>query len=289
MLSRFAASALFRWHEGAYWRAYQVGETLTVARITADDPSMTTALHAEIQPVGDAKPAVAELRRQLGATMGTDSDLRAFYAYAQTLPDLWSWVQPLVGLPNFHSASLYEALLFTVIEQHISWTTALKIQDRFVKLFGTSVLSAAGDLGVLPLPQVLAQLTRADLAPLKLTNARLDLLIRIGSLTASGVWDNWLMQTPAAMLARLLTVKGIGPWTAAVAVGRAYGVQPALHDNDVALQAAVNAYLRGEPGRASRAETVQAFAVYGEYSTVVANLLMMRWVLEKYHPIITFS
>lgn len=284
MLSRFAASALFRLEQGAYWRAYTVADTAVLVRVSADDPHQTQVLHADLlTPMADTLDK-SDLTRQIAASVGADSDLSAFYAFARTDETLWSWVEPLMGLPNFHSASLYEALLFTVIEQHISWTAALKIQERFVRLFGSVLHTAYGDFYALPTPHTLARLSRAELAPLKLTTARLDLLIHIGDLTEQGIFAEWERLPPHHLYTRLLDVKGIGHWTATVAVGRATGQQPLLHDNDVALQAAVNAYLRGQPGRASRADTLAAFAPYGPYATTVANLLMMRWVLDKYHP-----
>ena len=313
VLSRFAATALFRVHDGAYYRAFRTEDTLTLFRLA---PNATQTMleiqmlaHRKATPIPSPFPPTLERVAEKGSTslssleagiesnfvsypltpfarvVGAYPDSSVFYAYAQTQSDLWEWIAPIVGMPNFHSENLYEALLFTVIEQHISWASALKIQVRFVDLFGDHIEYEGVRYGVLPTPEHLSSLTREDLLPLKLTMTRLDLLIHIADLFASGDLADWESVTPQAMYTRLLTVKGIGHWTAAVTVARAYGIAPFVHDNDVALQAAVNAYLLKQPKRASRADTLATFAPYGEHAGTVANLLMMRWVLERYSPI----
>ena len=311
VLSRFAATALFKIHGGTYYRAFRSKKMLTLFRLQPNEAQTALEIqmlaHGKAAPIPNPFPPTLERVAEKGSnslsSLGAESgmvtypltpfarvvgaypDASVFYAYAQTQPELWEWIAPIVGMPNFHSENLYEALLFTVIEQHISWASALKIQARFVDLFGDHIEDEGVRYGVLPTPEHLASLTREDLLPLKLTMTRLDLLIHIADLFASGEFSEWETVTPQAMYTRLLTVKGIGHWTAAVTVARAYGVAPFVHDNDVALQAAVNAYLLKQPKRASRAETLAAFAPYGEYAGTVANLLMMRWVLERYSPI----
>jgi DNA-3-methyladenine glycosylase II len=289
VLSRFAATALFRVHEGAYYRAFRSKQHLTLVRLQANEGN--TALQIQFMAhspsfKGEGNSMVSFPLTPFARVVGATPDMSAFYAYARTQPDLWAWVEPIAGMPNFHSENLYEALLFTIIEQHISWASALKIQARFVDLFGDHIEYEGVRYGVLPTPAQLAALTRDDLLPLKLTMTRLDLLIQVANLFVERHFDDWESTPPQAMYTRLLALKGIGHWTAAVTVARAYGVSPFIHDNDVALQAAVNAYLLNQPKRASRAETLAAFAPYAEHGGTVANLLMMRWVLERYQPII---
>ncbi len=279
VLSRFAVRAYFRLTPDAYWRGLRIGDAVGVAHFSTAENCLHVDLHG-----WDAPPEPNALARAVRAVSGLHPDLSAFYARACADAALWGWLEPLAGLPLFSSADLYEALVTTIIEQHISWTAALGIQGRLAALFGTPITTPVGVIYAPPSPQQIAALTRADLAPLKLTTARLDLLIRISQMVADGAFSGWEAADPRALYQALLSVKGIGHWTATVTVGRALGVQPHVNDNDAALQAAVNAFFYQRAGRATLTETRAAFAPYGEDAPLIAQLLMLRWVIARYPP-----
>jgi DNA-3-methyladenine glycosylase II len=279
VLSRFAVRPYFRLTSCAYWRGLRIGDAVGAVRLTAEGANLRVGLHGWSTP-----PEPTALERAVRAVAGLRVDLAPFYARARADGKLWAWLGPMTGIPLFSSADLYEALATTIIEQHISWAAALGVQARFAALFGSPIDTPLGVIYAPPAPAQIAMLTRADLAPLKLTTARLDLLIRASQLIADGAFDGWEQADPTALYQALLRVKGIGHWTATVTVGRALGVQPHLHDNDAALQAAVNAFFYERAGRATLAETRAAFAPYGEDAPLVAQLLMLCWVIARYAP-----
>jgi 3-methyladenine DNA glycosylase/8-oxoguanine DNA glycosylase len=279
VLSRFAVRPHFCLTRAAYWRGLRIGDAAGAVRLSDEAGCLRVELHGWHTP-----PNPLGLERAVRALAGLHLDLAPFYARARADAALWAWLEPLAGLPLFSSADLYDALTATIIEQHISWTAALGVQARFAALFGAPISTPAGIVYAPPAPAQIAALSRADLAPLKLTTARLDLLIRASQLIADGAFDGWQQADPQALYAALLRVKGIGHWTATVTVGRALGVQPHLHDNDAALQAAVNAFFYQRAGRASLDETRAAFAPYGTDAPLIAQLLMLRWVIARYAP-----
>lgn len=69
-----------------------------------------------------------------------------------------------------------------------------------------------------------------------------------GQLDLEGLRD----VSPDEAYKRLLAIKGIGHWTAAVTLERAFGHTDWVAYNDVVLQAATNRYLLGGSGRFSR-------------------------------------
>ncbi len=279
VLSRFAARPHFRLTSCAYWRGLRIGEATGVVRLAQEDDCLRVELHG-----WNAPPEPSAMERAVRAVAGLRVDLASFYARARADVDLWAWLGPLASIPLFSSADLYEALVTTIIEQHISWTAALSVQARFAALFGSPIDTPLGVIYAPPAPAQVAACTRADLAPLKLTTARLDLLIRVSQMIAEGAFKGWEQADPSSLYQALLRVKGIGHWTATVTVGRALGVQPGLHDNDAALQAAVNAFVYQRAGRATLAETRAAFARYGDDAPLIAQLLMLRWVIARYAP-----
>lgn len=292
VLSRFAAQPLFSLQSGAYWRAFRVNpgsDDLVLMCLCPGSDDTLTLTPVAVSNTAAALPPSERCLRVAGCTTEMLARAARFCQFARSRPELWAWVQPVAGIPLLLSEDLYEALLFTVIEQHISWRSALKVQERFVRLFGDCIWHEGRRYPVLPTPQALASLSLADLEPLRLTRARLNLLLHIGCLFAEGAFDDWASSTPQQMYERLVQIRGVGHWTASVAVARAYGHSPYVHDNDVALQAAVGHYLLGGRGRATRAQTLAAFMSYGDWAGDTAHYLMLRWVLDKYKVVTTPS
>ena len=82
-----------------------------------------------------------------------------------------------------------------------------------------------------------------------------------------------------------MRIKGIGHWTAAVILARAFGCRDYVGYNDVALQAAVNRYFYGGEGRIPVQMVADTFAPFGEFAGTVAYHTLLRWVLDQY-PVI---
>ncbi len=226
---------------------------------------------------------IAETSRH---TLGLCRDLSAFYDMARADASLWSVIEPLVGLPIHCAETVFEALVTLIIEQHITWKTALRSQRCLMRLFGRT--ASIGEVSVydFPAPAQLAKATRSALQPLKITNKRIDLIIETA--TAIGRGDLALESIrdtqPTQAYERLLEIKGVGPWTATNVVGRACGKYPFVSHNDVALQAAVRAYFHAGKGDKGAEQVRDALERYGEYAGMAGHFVLLRWVLDNYPP-----
>ena len=133
----------------------------------------------------------------------------------------------------------------------------------------------------LPTAPQMAAAPIEQLHPTKITFRRMQLLLDIAArfqtqpdfgdgLTAHQLYD------------ALLALRGIGPWTAAVTVGRTTGHFIAIPSGDVALQAAAARYLLARDSKLSAKELHATLSAYGEWGPLVGHLLLYRWVLEMY-------
>jgi DNA-3-methyladenine glycosylase II len=195
-------------------------------------------------------------------------------------------VESLVGLPELRTASVFEALMQTVIEQQISWVTAQKAQRWLVEWVGNKIEYDGQVHYAFPSPEQIAAVTVDDLKPLKITFKRMALMIDLAEQVASGQLDLEGLRdvSPAEAYKRLLAIKGIGHWTAVVTLERAFGHTDWVAYNDVVLQAATNRYLLGGNGRISPELVSQTFAQYGDHAGLAARYTMFRWVFEQYPP-----
>lgn len=289
ILARFAHPSLYVVRDAALWRVvrHAANDALALVRITAHPDNnylvADVVAHSPDYPLND--PATtAERERQLTHILGLQDDLSAFYGRSQADLHLKPLIAPLMGLPLWRSETVYEALMYVIIEQHIAWTNAQRAQ-RWLVEWGEQVLYHDEQAYfAMPTSHQLATATVDDLRPLKITFKRMALLIDIAAQIASGQRDLEALQTMPSQTAydELMQIKGVGHWTAAVVLSRARGLYDYVAHNDVALQAAVNWYFYAREGRAT-ADTVKAtFAQYGNHAGLAAHFTLMRWVLDRY-------
>jgi DNA-3-methyladenine glycosylase II len=274
--SRFPQPSLFRLDGEAYYQTLRLDNEIALVRVTSSGTVDKPAL--QIEPIVGNAEAVAE---KIAYTMGLTADLSDFYAYARTNEALWRGIEPLIGLPIDCSESVFQALIFVIIEQHISWINAQKSQRALVEWANNVIVYDGQTHYAMPTPAQLAAATIDDLKPLKITFKRMELLIHIAQQIVLGTLDleALLHELPETMYDELLKIKGIGHWTASVVIGRVMGVFPYVPHNDVGLQAAVREYFGVEK---SAAATLATFTQFGDYAGLAAHFTLMRWVLDKY-------
>ena len=276
IIKRFAHPARQAVHENRLWRITQ-GKLVSYT-LVGDLISLNT-------PFGDDKVVLETSSRHL---LGIDNDQSGFYEYAKQDPQLWSVIEPLVGLPIFCTETIFEALITLIIEQHISWKNALQSQQTLMTIFNTD--QSYGDIKVydFPTPQQLAQATQQQLKPLKITHRRIDLIIQIAQDVVNGELDLEAIRSEdtKTIYQMLLKIKGIGHWTAGNVIGRALGKFPYISHNDVALQAAILHYFHNDEGKKSAQQVIDTLEPYDNYAGLVGHFTLLRWVLDRY-PIAT--
>lgn len=278
ILSRYPQPSLFHLQNKTYYRVISHQEQLSLIKINTLGSIVAPELQVETL-VGE-EPSIGKIDNLLGI----QSDISDFYQFARQNEQLWAIVEPLYGLPLDTSENAFQALVFVIIEQHISWVNAQKAQRTLVE-WGNNTIEYEGIKHyAMPTIQQLANATIDNLRPLKITFKRMQLIIDIAKQVLDSTLDlDAMMQLPPDKMYReLLKIKGVGHWTASVVVSRARGVFPYIPQNDVALQAAVREYFDVEK---SAAATQSIFAEYGEFAGLAAHFTLMKWVLDKY-PIV---
>lgn len=274
ILSRYPNPSLFHVHDNAYFRVVRHDEKLSLARVTSSGSVNSPQLEIEWLS-GEAQ------NNQLETILGVGKNITEFYQFAQNDTQLWAIVEPLYGLPLDIGESVFQVLMFVIIEQHISWVNAQKAQRILVK-WGDNFVEYDGikHYAMLTIEQI-ANATIDDLKPLKITFKRMQMMIDIANQVLDGSLDlaSMLKVSPEKMYRELLKIKGVGHWTASVVVSRARGIFPYVAHNDVALQAAVREYFGVEK---SASATQAIFAQYGEFAGLAAHFTLMKWVLDKY-------
>lgn len=228
-----------------------------------------------------------QIKRNSRRCLGLNQDLTAFYDFAAGDRSLWHVVEPLVGLPIFCSETVFEALITLIIEQHITWKNALRYQRTLMRMFDSGAALDRASVYRFPSPRQLARASHSDLKALKITNRRIGMISDIAKAAADGATDLEALRHLDAETAydRLLTLNGVGHWTANNVIGRALGHYPYVSQNDVALQAAIQFYFHDGAGVKSAESVVDTLCRYGDFAGLAGHFVLLRWVLDRYPPV----
>jgi 3-methyladenine DNA glycosylase/8-oxoguanine DNA glycosylase len=202
-------------------------------------------------------------------------------AFEPRLPLLRELVVRFPGLRLPRTGQLLPALLPAVTGQKVTVVEAHRAYQAVVRHLGEP---APGPVPLLlpPDPARLASLPYFEFHPLGLERRRAEVIRRVGA--AAGRIEAWLDLTPEDARARLQTLEGIGPWTAAEATRAAFGDPDAVSLGDAHIPDLVAWALAGEP-RADDARMLELLAPYSGQRARVMRLLEVSGIkIPRYGP-----
>jgi DNA-3-methyladenine glycosylase II len=178
-------------------------------------------------------PAVADwVRRMLGLTQPVEE----FEAASRRHPQLGPLVTRQAGLRVPLAATPFEALTWAITGQQISVAAAIGIRRRLILLAG---LTHSSGLACHPDAEGIATLGASDLRDAGFSQAKAQALLDLSREIAARHFplEAWSETIPADEIReRLLSLRGIGPWTVNYALLRGFGwLDGSLH-GDVAVR-----------------------------------------------------
>lgn len=229
-----------------------------------------------VAPADDQARFAAMVRRILGL----DQRVEAFEEGLLDHPEVGALIANQRGLRVPLAATPYEALSWAIIGQQISVGAAVSIRRRLILATG-----ARHSDGLLCYPQAgeIAELDTETLRGLGFSASKAATLLTVSRLIADQVLplDAWLLTLPVDEIQqRLLTVRGIGPWTVSYTLLRGFGwLDGSLH-GDVAVRRAMQALF----GTDEKIGEDQAKSWLAEFSPWRALLAAHLWRLLAAKP-----
>jgi 3-methyladenine DNA glycosylase/8-oxoguanine DNA glycosylase len=186
-----------------------------------------------------------------------------------------------VGMRLGRSDAVWASLLPAIIGQKVTAIEAQRAYFGMARRYGEAA-PGPGGLRLTPRPDLIASLPYYELHPLGLEQRRAVTVIRAAQRAA------WLEETttmaPAAALARLRSIPGIGPWTAAETARTALGDPDAVSLGDFHIPNMVCWALAGEP-RGDDTRMLELLEPYrGQRARVVRILEHSGISAPKYGP-----
>lgn len=264
-LGRDPSSLTDRVADQSFTTILRLGEASACVRVTLEaGTARCTVLSPEELSVGQR----LELHGRLLGLLGLHLDPGRFEAQLSRDPALRPLVESQRGLRLPLLPDPFNALVWAILGQQVTLAFACTLRRRLVERWGEPVEEG---LWLPPLPETLAGLDMADLLPLGLTRARAATLIAAAQAVASGV----LPRDPrpglsAPRLERLLlSIPGVGPWTAQYVLMRGYGFADCVPVGDSGLSAGLRDFfaLEARPSPAETARLMEPFAPHRSLAT----------------------
>lgn len=203
-----------------------MGRDAVLLSVEQAGPPARARLHVTLAGRGaDSTAARAEAGRVLDRSLGYLMDVRPFYRAFRKDPLLGSPIRRFSGLRVAGVPSLWEALVTAVLCQQVNLVFAYDIRRALALAFGRRARFDGETYVAFPRAEAIARAGTAGLAGFRLSRAKADTLLRLATAFAGGelVESDVEALPDAAAIERLTTIKGVGRWTAEIALLRGLG------------------------------------------------------------------
>lgn len=190
-------------------------------------------------------PASARVRRELTNYImewfDLATDLKPFYTLAAKDKLLKDLVGKNFGYRIIGQPDLFESLVWAVLGQQINVQFAFTLKSRFVQQFGEKLIVDQVAYYLFPKPETVAVLTDEHLLPLQFSRQKSKYVVLIAEAFASGAVSKEKLKglTLQEAKEKLITIKGIGNWTANYALMKTFRYPDAFPLEDAGIHNAI--------------------------------------------------
>lgn len=176
---------------------------------------------------------------------GLDDNAETHYAAMSSDPQMAPLLERFGSLRMMRVPDMYEALLVTVIGQQVSVQAAQSIRRRLIRNMGTRVAVGSPPGGdnyyLYPTPHQLIEAGESALREQGVSRQKSAYLLEIAYRASAGELDRaaFAELSDEEAIERLCEIKGVGRWTAEIALMRGLGRPDVFAAGDLGLQAAV--------------------------------------------------
>jgi DNA-3-methyladenine glycosylase II len=257
--------------EGTYYRALRhVDRVVVAAAAPYGDDKLAIRL-----PLGGSPDDLGFAAEMMARLLGLDIDLTGFYRLLASDEVLFGAVGTLRGLRPTRSESVFEALVMAIVAQQISSAIARIIRDGLVGAFGEPVTVDGYELQAFPAAETLLRAGTDALRAHKLSARKVEYIQDMAQRTMAGTLEaeRFAGMDDEEATAELMSMRGIGRWTAEGVLIRALGRTDLLPAGDVALRKVVaDLYFDGGP-ITERQLAVFALERWSPYRSLVTTYL----------------
>ena len=190
---------------------------------------------------GDDVRMAGEIVRAL---FNMNLDLLPFYEAVKGDRVMAKITQRLRGLRNPSTATVFEALVDSIVEQQISLKVAWSLERRLIETFGDKLPLGDKTYYAFPEPERLARATIEELRGCGLSTRKSEYIRDLAQLILDGLdlekFKDY--QDPDRIIEELRKIRGVGIWTAELAMIRGMSKLDAMPADDLGLRRCISHY-----------------------------------------------
>jgi len=243
-----------------------------VARWTPEPPNVRITIFASGEVDVDAALATA-----IGIA-GLDDDPTGFAEVAQQHPTISRLRRKYAGARLGRTATVFEAFATAIIQQLVTYEEASASIRRLIYRYGARVEGT--DLVAFPTADVVAKIPPHDLRAMGVGIRRATTLRSVAARGAS--LERLRQHAPEDAIARMQSLRGIGPWTAIKVAIEAMGYADAVLVKDAVLPFVMTMALTGRAG--GDEELAECLEPFRPHRTRVTSLIGLAHLLDHEVP-----
>ncbi|MGM0803856.1 MAG: DNA-3-methyladenine glycosylase family protein [Bacillota bacterium] len=237
-LERSPLEILHHIHENNIYKVIMANAELILIKISYKD-------HVLIIEFPDKEPLNMETVVEfLGNWFDLNQNLSSFYGAVSEDSLLQPLVERYYGLRMIGIPDLFEALTWAIMGQQINLTFAYTLKKRLVENFGKKLVLHQNEYWAYPSPEIIANLQVDDLRNLQFTTRKAEYVIGIAKEIVEGRLSKEILRSSEDPAKHLISLRGIGPWTADYVLMKCLLKTDAFPVADVGLQNAVMKQLK---------------------------------------------
>jgi len=239
-----------RYEAGRFWQVIRANGKLVLITVKASGTAEKPAV--SVEPRSDRELSTSD-RKTVGENVrllfNLDLDLKPFYECVKD-DAIMAWLtRRFWGLKSPTTATVFEALVDSIVEQQISLNVAHMLQNRMIRRFGDELRVDGEVYFGYPTPERLAPVAVGQLRDCGLTQKKAEYVKNASRVVTSGQLDLEKLKAyedTNAIIRELDEIRGIGVWTAELTIVRSMQKLNALPADDIALKRAIGHYYRND-------------------------------------------
>lgn len=213
------ATGLEQHTQATSWRTFRMGELLTGVAMAMEDAD---TLRAEVYAEGAWHEADRDrLTTRLTHSYGLDEDISAFVAQAEQVPAMRQPLAALAGMRQSCPENLFEIAIISLLLQNATVTRTTQMMTNLLDHYGRVVEFGGVTLKAFCTPEEIADVDEATFRERDRLGYRAKYIGRFAEFFAARDPDVTDHADKAELMREFQTIKGVGPYTAAIIASHA--------------------------------------------------------------------
>lgn len=252
------------YREGAFHQAIRIQGRLVLVTVTSDGTVDRPELQVRVAPGPILSDVLKAAGRAVTSLFNLDLALSSFITAVQDDPVMSVIAVRLRGLKPPRTATVFEALVDSIIEQQISLAAAHSIEKKVTRTFGDVLELEGKEYFAFPTPGRLADASLDELRACGLSAKKAEYIIGIARRIRDKDLDlenHGRGEDTETIVRELSTLRGVGRWTAELAILRGLSRLDAIPADDLGIRRSISRYYL----KASRIDTDEARRIAGAW------------------------